>query len=234
MSVATRDGKPAAVSGDHVFRERQDGGLVFVGDFDGLYRSDPDPWGQRGGDERLAAYYDRSRNNLVRLLAERPTIHSVLEAGCGFGQVCRHIREALPDRQVAGADISAVAIEQAKRDHPDILFFLGDVTDPGFARDTYRFDALILNQLLWYLLERLPTVLDNAARLIPEGGVFIICNAFMRSPQRYGREIIDGFDGLIRYLANHTTGRFSFIDARLTSDPGLLYDDGCVVLQRMG
>jgi len=227
------DRGPAAklVSGDFVFRDRGDGQLELVGDFDGLYRAEADPWSQSGGDARMGAYYRHSRANLMRLLGSLPRRPRVLEVGCGLGQVCRQIADSGVVASTSGADVSAVAIDKARRLQPDLEFFVADVTAPGFVGTVGRWDVVILNQLLWYVLDHLPTLLDNAHAAVAPNGWMIFCNAFLREPQRYGADIVNGFDGLVRYLAAHTSGRFRFVEARLHRDASHSHDDGYVLME---
>lgn len=154
--------------------------------------------------------------------------------GCGLGQVCRQIADSGAAAAVEGLDISAVAVERARRLYPSIAFHLGDFAVPEVAHKIDRQDMVILNQLLWYVLDRLPGMLARAHEVLDDGGHLLICNAFLREPQRFGREIIDGFDGLVRYLAAHTAGRFRFIQAHLHRDPALIHDDGYVLMEKAG
>ena len=43
-------------SGEYVFKKNQEGQLEFVGDFDGYYKNDDDPWGQSATDISMAPY----------------------------------------------------------------------------------------------------------------------------------------------------------------------------------
>jgi len=219
------------VSGDFVFRDRGDGQLELVGDFDGLYRTETDPWGQSGNDARMGEYYRYSRANILRVLDTLPRGLSVLEVGCGHGHVTRQIAASGTVARAAGSDISPTAIETAKRLHPEISFYIGDVTATGFVEQVGRFDVVILNQLLWYVLQAMPTLLDNVHAATKPGGWMMFVNAFLQEPQRYGREIVDGFDGLVRYLAAHTEGRFHFVSAALTQGRNLSHDDGFVLMR---
>jgi len=230
--AADGEAEEDTVSGAFVFREGPAGELEFVGDFDGLYGAEDDPWGQSGSDERLGRYYDRSRATIIEMLRSLGPVDSLLEVGSGLGQVCAEIRDAGCANAVDGVDSSRLAVEKAATRYPDIHFFVGDIRDPAFAAPRPAYDAVLVNQTLWYILDALPQVLDNIHRVLAEGGHLLIANAFMRTPQRYGREVIDGFDGLVRYLAGHTEGLFLFCDARLHSDPELLYDDGHVLMRK--
>jgi len=168
--VAAKDTDGKLVSGEFVFRDRGDGQLELVGDFDGLYRANADPWGQSGEDSRMGAHYQYSRANLVRLISNLPRRPRVLEVGCGLGQVCRQFADSGVVASASGADIGAVAIEKARRLQPDLEFFVADVTAPEFVGTVGRWDVVILNQLLWYVLDHLPTLLDNVhAAVAPNG-----------------------------------------------------------------
>ena len=57
------------VKNEYIFREDRDGKLQFVGDFDGLYASDIDPWAQSAnGELNYKKYYDFSRARLARAI----------------------------------------------------------------------------------------------------------------------------------------------------------------------
>jgi SAM-dependent methyltransferase len=179
----------------------------------------------------MGAYYRYSRSNIVQLISSLARPSKVLEVGCGLGQVCRQISESGAVASVAGLDISTVAVERARRLNPGAVFYAGDFAAPDIARQVGRQDIVIFNQLLWYVLDRLPRMLANAREVLNDGGHLLVCNAFLREPQRFGREIVDGFDGLIRYLASHTEGRFRFVRAHLHRDPELIHDDGYVLME---
>ena len=57
------------VKDEFVFREDREGKLQFVGDFDALYASDIDSWGQSAdGDLNYKKYYDFSRARLAGVI----------------------------------------------------------------------------------------------------------------------------------------------------------------------
>ena len=67
--------------GEFIFQEDRDGKLQFVGDFDGLYASDIDPWEQSAnGDLNYKKYYDFSRARLARVIKsiENKKMHGLL------------------------------------------------------------------------------------------------------------------------------------------------------------
>jgi SAM-dependent methyltransferase len=183
---------------DYVFRENLEGDLEFVGDFDGLYLSDPDPWDQSGEGERMVDYYKNSRRLLNQSLA-RINPKNVLEVGCGLGVSTQVIADSLPDTRVDGVDISKIAVKKARRAFPDLRFYSGDIGDDDFKRgETNVYDVVILHNVLWYILHCLPDVCRNSIRLLTENGRLIVCNAFLIN-QRFGKDIIDGFEGMRSY-----------------------------------
>lgn len=194
-------------SSDYVFTENPRGELEFVGNFDGLYSSDTDPWDQSGEGERMVDYYKYSRKLLNQRLA-RINPKNVLEVGCGLGVSTRIIAESLPNTRVDGVDISEIAVEKARRSFPDLQFFSKDIGAENFEwRKTREYDVVILHNVLWYILHCLPNVYRNSIRLLSMNGRLIICNAFL-SNQRFGRDIIDGFEGMKSYALKHWGNHF--------------------------
>ena len=64
------------------------------------------------------------------------------------------------------------------------------------------------------------------------GSLFIISNAFMQY-QGYGRDMIDGFGGLIQYIESEQGENFKIVDASLTHKDNMLYKNGCVVMKKI-
>ena len=62
----------------------------------------------------------------------------------------------------------------------------------------------------------------------------ILIQAFFRNgAQRYGKEIIDGFGGLVERLSQLGARGFDFVSAQLARDEDAHYDDGYVMLVRI-
>jgi len=252
-------------SGDFIFARRPDGILEFKGDFEGLYQSDPDPWGQSGGDPRMKEYYAFSRRRLLLTLNDLPW-KTLLEAGCGTGHVAFQIdRSFHPQRKVFGCDVSESAIKQARQLFPWLKFNvqdIGDTEDPQMSAwfeaqcdrvrrprhhpdppvgrslrsrrsvtDWGLYDVIVLSQTLWYVLNRLPAVFENALALLAPHGHFIIQMAFL-DKQEYGREIVDGFNGLLRYVLDRYGADFQVVSASYDASSRFApYHDGLLVLQ---
>lgn len=230
-------GKVKRVSGDYVFRADEAGDLSFVGDFEGLYRSSADPWGQEGSDERMEAYYRYSRENLLSTVngIAGPTAGPVdlLEVGAGLGHVAAYLKEGAAGKMnITGMDISPTATAKARKNFPAISFVTGDITSPDLSvKGGYH--VVVMSQILWYILEKLPLAVANAGRLLKENGFLIFVNAFLQE-QRYGRDIVDGFDGLLKYLLLNHSGEYRVVKAEIDYSGTFLHNDGIIVLQRIG
>ena len=95
----------------------------------------------------------------------------VLDAGCGTGRMSRY----LADRgcRVSGVDLSPRMVAMARRDHPDLTFTVGSLTDLPYADD--RFAGV----MLWYSIIHTPPagqarIFAEAARVLrPDGHLLV-------------------------------------------------------------
>lgn len=218
-------------SGDYIFREREDGGLEFVGDFEGLYRNDPDPWGQSMRQAGLDGYYRFSRERLAATLVDLVPQGRVLEVGAGHGHVVRFLADRLgPAVAVEGMDISEQACVRARELYPDLAFHVGDIACLSEGPGPY--DAVIFNQMLWYVAENLSAALGNAVSLLPAGGCLVLVTAFLER-QRFAKEIVDGFGGMLSFILSRHSHELRLIEARYDdSDRFDGYHDGLAVFRK--
>lgn len=70
-----------------------------------------------------------------------PQGNSVLEVGCGAGALC----EELPARTYTGLDLSAAALAEARRDHPDARFIEGKGETHAFCE---AYDSILVSDTL--------------------------------------------------------------------------------------
>ncbi|MFB0584303.1 class I SAM-dependent methyltransferase [Aeromonas salmonicida] len=216
-------------SGEFIFKKNSNDQLLFVGDFDGYYRSENDPWGQSAS-STMSRYYSLSRERLMALISKVDTKDHILEIGCGLGYVTAMIAENLKSSHVYGMDISEVAIENARHKFTNLTFIQADISDltiSNLPQSTY--DIIVLNQLLWYILEPLPIVLSNIFLLLKDNGHLIISNAFARE-QNYGVHIIDHFHGAAAYFSH--LKNFKLLHAAFYND-GEEHDDGHFLLKKL-
>lgn len=222
-------------NGDYVFKEGR-GGLEFVGDFEGLYKNVADPWQQSGHRHggAMADYYLHSRTRLVAAVRAlmRGRVIEGLEVGCGHGHVVNALQHMTVPSTWTGIDISPTAIAMANNLYPKCKFGICDFTrkvETDFAPAS--FDVIVLGQVLWYVLTSLETVIVNSRTLLKQAGLLVISQAFLRE-QRYGKELIDGFEGTIHYFLTHHSNSFKLIEAQLDDSQKYLHDDGLIVLRK--
>jgi SAM-dependent methyltransferase len=220
---------------EYVFRKGQHGELDLVGDFEGLYRSQVDPWGQSANsNDAMSKYYTYSRTQLLSTIQRRT--NSVnreqfmrgLEIGCGHGYVVDVLMH-FTHLEWIGMDISPSAVLRAMLLFPKYKFYVGDITEPNFT--SFETDVIVLGQILWYILHGMSAVMDNCYRMLVPGGLLIISQAFLTEPQRYGRDLANGFDGALKLLIGFD--KFKLIEARYEDGLGLHHHDGIFILRRI-
>ena len=226
---------------ERVFRETKTGLLEFVGDFDGLYEDEPDPWGQSGrdGSHPLNFYYEFSRSRLISLLNKR-TRRSVpglaLEVGCGLGYVVDRVNKFVPMLKMEGMDVSQVAISKACKLFPRYRFEHGDIRslDSKWQICQNRYKVIVLNQVLWYVLEKMQCVLENCHHLLSNDGILVISQSFLNSKQRYGAEIADGVHGFLLHLQTiqSRTDLFSLIEFEYDDTMRYIHHDGLLTFRK--
>jgi len=176
----------------YVFRTDKKG-IYYVGDFDGLYTDEADPWGQSGSIRRE---YQLSRNKQLELLEDWVSGRSLCDVGCGLGYTTNFFNSRF---DVVGIDISKIAIEKAARNFPHIPFFCHDARLPKvFER---KFDVVVLNQLLWYIMYDFQRVLSFMRSNLNETGIVLLSNfIFSRNNQMYGRDLFIGHCEVLKWL----------------------------------
>ena len=216
---------------NYIFKENGDK-LEFIGDFDSLYKNEDDPWNQSGKDGEISHYYVHSRRRLVNQLKEiNPG--SLLEVGCGLGYTTQIIQESLPRCSVVGMDISNIATTKAGKLFPNLDFMTDDISGSKFHSEM-KYDVVILNQLLWYILKSLFETFENCFSILNSNGRIVISQAFLQAPQKYGKDICDGFDGLMSYLNENMNHRFKIEYSNLEDSNSFVHNDGLIILNKHG
>lgn len=102
---------------------------------------------------------------------EDPRGPRVLDAGCGTGRMSRY----LADRGclVEGLDLSPGMLAMARRDHPDLRFTVGSLTDLPYAEDE------LAGVVLWYSIIHTPPtgqarIFAEASRVLRPGGHLLV------------------------------------------------------------
>ena len=107
----------------------------------------------------------------------------------------------------------------------------GDISEINFHSDI-KYDVVILNQLLWYILESLSETFENCFSILNPNGRIMISQAFLQTPQKYGKDICDGFDGLISYLGKNMADRFGIEYSNLDDSNSFIHNDGLITLKK--
>jgi len=220
-------------SKDFIFKENAQGELKFVGDFDGLYQAEVDPWQQSANSSDMASYYHFSRSRIGAYINKIDCNH-FLEVGCGVGHSTQQLI-TLSHCRFAGADISETAITKAINLYPAIDFYQFDICKELSSHTMQtigKFDCIILNQVLWYIMHAMPQIKHNLIKVLPPHGHVIFSTAFLNE-QRYGREFFVGYQGLVKYLEKYWLQDFELVYHDYDSSDTYQYHDGLVCLKRL-
>ncbi|MEC5145175.1 class I SAM-dependent methyltransferase [Chitinophaga sp. 212800010-3] len=98
---------------------------------------------------------------------------SVLEIGCGPGNITRYLLQQRPDLQITGIDLAPRMLELARENNPAATFLLMDARNIGHI--TQRFDAIMCGFCLPYLSpeESAQLIRDAAGLLLPGGIIYL-------------------------------------------------------------
>ncbi len=221
------------LSNNYIFRELNNGNLEFVGEFDQLYLAEDDPWFQSGtGNSKYKDYYQYSRSKLVVSLEHYCQNGPVLEVGCGIGYVVDFLSKQFPTLTIDGMDISGVAIQRANETFPNNRFYECDISVLENAPQK-QYEIVVLNQLLWYILNNLKDAIHNCHKLIRDDGFLIISQAFLKGKQRYGADIIDGCDGLLMFMEDNYENQFHLSDVEYDGSGKYIHHDGLLIFHKL-
>jgi SAM-dependent methyltransferase len=216
-------------SKDYIF-ETQGNKIQLVGNFEEFYKNVDDPWDQTSKESEIASYYKFSRKRLIDCILLLNCHNSIIEIGCGLGNVTNIIKKNFEQSFVSGFDISKTAIQKSRKEYSNISFYVEDIASNNFEYDQPA-DVVILSQMLWYVLEDLDVVIKNINSILTENGHVIIQMAFLNN-QNYGKDIIDGFSGLVRYCENNINDMFEIVYKDFDNSKTFDYNDGIVCLRK--
>jgi trans-aconitate methyltransferase len=117
--------------------------------------------------ERLSAPMTAMGTDVLDRLVLRGD-ETVLDAGCGTGNVTRLLHERLPDGHVIAVDAAPSMVEQARRNYPNLRFEVADAAD----FDLGRFDAVFSNAVLHWVPQP-ERVIASVRRALKPGGRFV-------------------------------------------------------------
>jgi SAM-dependent methyltransferase len=154
---------------------------------------------QTSYDTVAASYADLLRDALAKAPYERAIlalfaelVHTngggpVADVGCGPGRITAHLHAL--DVDAFGIDLSPAMIDIAQRDHPDLHFEVGSMTELDLA------DTSVAGLIAWFSLihipdDEIPTVFAHFHRALRPGGplllVFHVGDEHQLKTQGYG------------------------------------------------
>ena len=162
----------------------------------------------------------------------------VLDAGCGTGRMSRYVADR--GCRVEGVDLSSNMVAMARRDHGDLVFTVGSLTDLPYPNDQFA------GVMLWYSIIHTPPsgqqqIFDEVARVLRPGGHVIVgfqagegSRDLSQAYRQFGHEIL-----LERHLysADHVAARMlaaglSEVCRLLRRAQGTERDDQAVLLAK--
>lgn len=195
VSARTAPRRRSADYHDYVFR---DGKLI--GDFEGMYRhADGAPWEQ---DVRSRQWHAAVG---LAMLKEQAPYGAILEIGCGLGFIAAQVGEEMggPGAVVEAFDVSATAVRRARRLHSGVMFYTDDIMRKGF-RPRRTYDLVILRDVLWYVCQRMPVIVDHIGRCVKPGGLLYVAQSFPALAKPFvGKRVIPNPQRLVRWFSGY-------------------------------
>jgi SAM-dependent methyltransferase len=127
------------------------------------------------------------------LLNTVPLAGTVIELGCGPGNVVRYIGSKRPDLQIMGIDLAPTMIEEAKKTNPGAEFKILDIQHAGEIDG--HFDAVIAAFCIPYLSpDYLAPLFSNMRRLTSakKGMIYLSCMEGPRERSGFERTSFTG------------------------------------------
>lgn len=102
-------------------------------------------------------------------LAKLTSGQKVLDIGCGNGKLVSGLPKGV---EYTGTDFSKTLLEEARKLHPEHVFFYGNVAEPSHWNDLAKFDAIFCVAVLHHIPEKEQQifVLKEAKKHLKKGG----------------------------------------------------------------
>ena len=101
---------------------------------------------------------------------------NILDLGCGNGTFSYHLSCLEGVKAVTGIDISNIAIAEARKKYPMLIFHEGDIETLSFANES--FDFIAVSEVAEHVLD-IQTMFKNACRVLkPNGFIFVTTTDF--------------------------------------------------------
>jgi SAM-dependent methyltransferase len=132
--------------------------------FDGLYATNPDPWGF------TTRWYEARKYALTLAALPRSRYRRAFEPGCSIGVLTAQLAERC-DRLIASDPSEAALVAAKERVPANVELLLGSVPKTW---PTGRFDLIVCSELGYYLsLEDLDEFSNRVQNSLEESGTFI-------------------------------------------------------------
>lgn len=102
---------------------------------------------------------------------------SVIDLGCGEGQIIEELKKKFPDIKITGVDISPRRIELLKKKFPKDTFLVSDCCHTKLRK---KFDFVISSMVIEHVFDDKQHVFE-ISRLLKKGG-FLFCSSVIRRP----------------------------------------------------
>ena len=165
---------------------------AFRGEFEAMYQDIADPWGCEAGKSSL--------NNQIFLdiiFDANRRYDRILDIGCGLGALLNTVRQRNQGGYVLGVDVSRTAIQKAKERYPELHFDCRNIAKERLEEGD--FDLVVLSEVLWYILDDLPSFFSRVAAMLRPAGLLAI-HQYFPAEQRFGRERVDGLPGFLQLM----------------------------------
>ncbi len=106
---------------------------------------------------------------------------SVLCIGCGTGEECGYIK-SLGVKRIVGIDISKELIKNAKKNYPEIEFYVMNIEKINFQKSSFDF---VYSSLVLHYLKDWTKALKNIHRVLKKNGTFLFST---HHPIKWGAE----------------------------------------------
>ena len=169
----------------------------FRGEYEKMYQEIDDPWGCNKEAKSLKNCL------LLEIIFNKKRYRRILDVGCGLGAITNLIYKKNGGGELLGCDISETAIKKASLLYPRITFKQMNIITESLE-EIGKFELIILSEILWYILEGLETVFNKIIRVLAQDGTCVMLQYFPEV-QKFGREYIDGSNGLESFITQRTS-----------------------------
>ena len=97
-------------------------------------------------------------------------VQTVLDVGCGLGEILIDLKRIFPGAHFSGLDISTFAIEACRNAYPDSEFHVANIVDGPLKT---KFDLVVCSEVTEHLSDE-QTAIANMRRMTRSGGYLII------------------------------------------------------------